>query len=444
VGVRHPRSPSDAIGVCRDRFGIKPLYYRMDGDALLLASEIRQILAATDGARANPVLVRAFLAGDRDTVLEDTFFEGVHSVPPGCWFTVPLNVTVGRLEFQRYWDLDDFKESHPAMDYRTAVDRVGELMTNAVRSHSIADVEVGSLLSGGLDSSTIATLLVRERKSAPTFSFGFRSAAPQFCELPYVDGLVRREGMENHETSFSAEWIAENASRVVNALEEPPLAMPAFAQFRTFELCRRHGTTVILDGQGSDEIFAGYPYHERLLLLDHVRRGRWIRLAHEAKSIARRDSISTPRLLAKAFLEPTLYEVARTVRGSNRWIARDYGDRNGTADRSRTVNARLHHDVKWGTQRSSSATPIRMPCSSPSSPGCPISIVSSSSSPSACRPSSRSAAGRANGFSAISAVPFSQPKSPNGEIGWDSPLRMQSGCVGCYGRECERRSSTPR
>src|SRR5437867_3096321 len=336
---------------CRDRFGIKPLYYRMDGNALLLASEIRQILAATDGARANPRLVRAFLAGNRDTVLEETFFEGVDSVPPGCWFSIPLNTPPRRLEFRQYWDLDNFEESLPAIDYRVAVDRVGELMINAVRSHSVADVKVGSLLSGGLDSSTVATLLVRERKNAPTFSFGFRNVAPQFCELPYVDGLVRKEGFENHETSFSAEWIGENASRVVNALEEPPLAMPAFAQFRTFELCKQHGTTVVLDGQGSDEIFAGYPYHERLLLLDHVRRGRWIRLAHEASSIARRESISTPRLLATAFVQPRLYKVVRTIRGANRWIARECGNRNGTADHSRTVNARLHHDVKWGNAK---------------------------------------------------------------------------------------------
>src|SRR5437867_3033839 len=220
-------------------------------------------------------------------------------------------------------------------------------MINAVRRHSVADVKVGSLLSGGLDSSTVATLLVRERKNAPTFSFGFRNVAPQFCELPYVAGLVRKEGFENHETSFSAEWIADHADRVVTALEEPPLAMPAFAQFRTFELCRQHGTTVILDGQGSDEIFAGYPYHERLLLLERLRRGRIVSFAREASLIAARDSISTPRLVARAFVKPKLYTIAQQIRGRTRWIDAHYGSSNGTGDRSRTVNERLHHDMKW-------------------------------------------------------------------------------------------------
>jgi asparagine synthase (glutamine-hydrolysing) len=339
------------IVASRDRFGIKPLYYHIGDDALLLASEIRQILAAGCSARANRELVHRFLAGDRDTVLDETFFADIHSVPPGCWFELPLHAEVKRLDFKRYWDLDAFHEK-PGTDYRTAVEHVGDLMAESVRSHSVADVRVGSLLSGGLDSSTIAALLVRQRRrdwqSIPTFSFGFRNAAPQYCELPFVDKLVGAEQIENYETSFSADWIGVNADRIVSALEEPPLAIPAFAQFRTFELCRRHDTTVILDGQGSDEIFAGYPYHERFMLLDHLRQGHIAAFAREGAAIGRRDSMSLPTLVARGLVKPELYKVAQAVRGRWRWINREYGGGNGAVDKSRTVNERLHHDVKWG------------------------------------------------------------------------------------------------
>ncbi len=338
------------VVACRDRFGIKPLYYCLHNEGLLLASEIRQILAATGPPRANRRLVRAFLSGDRDTVLEETFFDGIYSVPPGCWFSVPLQRAIAPIAFQRYWDLDDFIESSN-LDYPGAVDRVGQLMTESVRRHSVADVRVGSLLSGGLDSSTIATLLVREQRAAPTFSFGFRSAAPPYCEMPYVDALAAAEHMENHETTFSPEWIGKNAQRVVNSLEEPPLAMPAFAQFRTFELCRQHGTTVILDGQGSDEIFAGYPYHERLLLIEHLRSAHLKEFLRDGSAIAERNGMSTPRLFAKALLKPKLYAIAQTLKGQNRWLHRDYGSANGIADHSRTVNDRLHHDMKWGNAK---------------------------------------------------------------------------------------------
>ncbi len=332
----------------RDRFGIKPLYYFADRDRMLLASEIRQILRVLPAARANRNLLHRFLAGDRDTVLDDTFFEGVLSIPPACWVDIPLTGDLSTFATHRFWDLDSFQESPSPPDYPAAVDTLGQLMSEAVHSHGVADVPVGSLLSGGLDSSTIATLLVRQQKDAATFSFGFRSAAPRYCELPYVDALVRAEGMRNHETTFSPEWIAENAEAVVTSLEEPPLAMPAFAQYRIFELCRQHGTTVVLDGQGSDEIFAGYPYHERLLLLEHLRRGRLASFAREAGAISARDSMSVPRLAARAFVKPKLYEIAQHVRGRTAWINDDYGSRNGMRDRSRTVNQRLHHDVKWG------------------------------------------------------------------------------------------------
>ena len=336
---------------CRDRFGIKPLYYRLTSDRLYLASEIRQILAVSGKARPNATLLRSFLAGDRDTVLDDTFFEGINAVPPGWWFTVPLNSSLQQLDFRAYWNLDDYQEKRPPLDYAAAVARCGELMTASVRTHSHADVRVGSLVSGGLDSTTIGTLLVRQQRDAPTFSFGFRDAAPRFCELPYVDKIVREENMHNYQTTFSADWVAQNATRVVSSLEEPPLAMPAFAQFRTFELCREHDTTVVLDGQGSDEIFAGYTYHERLLLLERLRRGRIPSFVREAASIAARDSLSVPRLVAKAFAAPPAYALAQKMRGRLAWIASGYGGRNGIRDRSRTVNQRLHHDVKWGNAK---------------------------------------------------------------------------------------------
>ena len=349
------------IVASRDRFGIKPLYYKTTGGSLMLASEIRQILAVTNERRANPGLISRFLAGDRDLVLDETFFSDVFSVPPGCWFSIPLDKPVSGVAFCRYWDLDDFHETNEPIDYRASVERVAALMSEAVRSHSVADVRVGSLLSGGLDSSTLTMLLARqagEPSTVPTFSFGFRNDVLQYSELPYVDTLVRKEQLLNYETTFSPDWVGLNAERVVNTLEEPPLAMPAFAQFRTFELCKQNDTTVVLDGQGSDEIFAGYPYHERLLLLDHLRHGRMRKFSAEIDAIGTRDSLSSTRLVAKAFVQPKLYDIAQAVRGRMRWIAPGYGNHRGPIPlnasikrRASLVNRRLHHDVKWGNAK---------------------------------------------------------------------------------------------
>jgi len=148
--------------------------------------------------------------------------------------------------------------------------------------------------------------------------------------------------------------VREHALRVVRTLEEPPLALPALAQYRIFQLCRQHDTTVVLDGQGADEVLAGYPYHQRTLLWDRLRRGRLAAFLRELRAIGRREGRSTVSLLGP-FLVPLL---AGRVRARPAWIAPAYGagadEREAAvarADRGRDgslLNRQLHYDVKWG------------------------------------------------------------------------------------------------
>ena len=345
----------------RDRFGIKPLYWAVDGDRCLLASEIRQILAAR-GSRpqAYAPVVGAFLRGNRYPCLEETFFEGVRSVPPATWFELSLDgAGSSSPEFHTYWRLADSWCADPsAPPYPEARERFESSLVEAVRSHSVADVTVGSLLSGGLDSSILAQILSglarAEGKECPTFSFGYRGRDVPFCELRYVDRLVEQERLENYDTTMDAAWVGENVDRVVRSLEEPPLGIAALAQYRIFELCRQHGTTVVLDGEGADEILAGYSYHQRLLLTDRLRRGRLRAFAGELRAIAARQAQSALSVLDEYFLGPVLRRVKKTAE----WTAPGYGARpdpaellSSRADHSRDdslVNRRLYFDVRWG------------------------------------------------------------------------------------------------
>jgi asparagine synthase (glutamine-hydrolysing) len=346
----------------RDRFGIKPLYWSRDGARLLLASEIKQIRAARGSLRPNAALVSRYLGGRRLPCLEETFFQDVRAVPPGSWCEVPFAEPVGNPGFRRFWDLADFRCDEPEafpLAYRDAVHQLRTLLLEAVASHRVSDVGLGSLLSGGLDSATLVSLLDQlekaEGRRSPTFSFGFREAAPEACELSYVDALVRDAELENHETGFDAAWIGPNAPRVVRALEEPPLALPALAQYRIFELCRERGATVVLDGQGADEILGGYAYHQRELLLDRLLRGRLLEAGREAAAIAARQGCSRLELAGSFFLRPAAARLARTPA----WLVPDYGagthaseleqpDTNGDPSR---LNRRLHFDVKWGNAK---------------------------------------------------------------------------------------------
>src|SRR5437773_12375563 len=175
-------------------------------------------------------------------------------------------------------------------------------MRDTIASHSVADVGLGALLSGGLDSSVIAVRLTEKRRLerllTPTFSFGLRDRDPALCEMPFVDIVAREKKLDNYETTFDADWIVENIDQVLETVEEPPLAMPILAQYRVFQLCRQHDTTVILDGQGSDEIFAGYPYDQRLLVVDRLRRRDWRAMARELRDIARAEERHPFGLLA--------------------------------------------------------------------------------------------------------------------------------------------------
>jgi asparagine synthase (glutamine-hydrolysing) len=347
----------------RDRFGIKPLYWAARGPRLLLASEIRQVLAA-DGEkpRANSSLVARYLRGLRLPCLEETFFEGVRSVPPATWFEVPLDGSaVDTPLFRRYWDLSEHycrDPDHAPEAYGAALDRFRSLLGRAVAAHDAADVGVGSLLSGGLDSSTLVGLqsgiTAARGRPLPTFSFGFPGAPAELDELRHVDAVLERYRLPSHRTSFDAAWVAANAPTVVRALEEPPLSLAAVAQYRVFQLCRAHGATVVLDGQGADEILAGYGYHQRALLVDRLRKGRLRDFLRELRALQRTHAVGALDVARDLVLRPAV----RRLAGRDGVVSPGYGAgepsaemREALRDRGRDpslVNRRLHYDVRWG------------------------------------------------------------------------------------------------
>lgn len=345
--------------VSRDRFGIKPLYWARDGARLLLASEAKQILNARDERpRAHAPVLARWLRGQRLPGLDDTFFAGIRAVPPATWFEVPFDAE-GAPVFRSYWDLAAFSCPDPAraLPYAAAKARLRETLTEVVASQDVADVTVGCLLSGGLDSATLAALLARARppeRKPLTFSFGLRDDPSG--ELPLVDALVAREGWPNHQAGLDAAWLATHAPRAVRALEEPPLSLAALAQYRVFQLCREHGATVVLDGHGADEVMAGYPYHQRTLLFDRARRLRLGDLARETRAIAAAHGAPAWAVL-REMVRPGL---ARRARAAPSWIDPAYGGsdederRAARADRGHDpsrVNRQLYGDVKWGNAK---------------------------------------------------------------------------------------------
>src|SRR5262249_5692680 len=152
----------------------------------------------------------------------ETFFERIRSVPPATWCEIDL-AAPAEPRFQPYWSLADFTADRNSLSYEEAIARAEHLLVRAVATHRQADVKVGALLSGGLDSATLVALAHKESaRKLPTYSLGYRDAAPQHCEMRYVDAMTRRDGIENHEATFDAAWVAANTDRILWTLEEPP------------------------------------------------------------------------------------------------------------------------------------------------------------------------------------------------------------------------------
>jgi asparagine synthase (glutamine-hydrolysing) len=239
--------------LARDRLGIKPLYYALDGDgALYFASEIKALIETRAVApEINYSALPDYLANHAPSG-EETLFRAVKRLLPGH----TLTWRDGRIEIRKYWDLSFARNGHPALSDRGAIEQWTELFRDAVRSHLMADVPLGVFLSGGIDSSAIAAVMSdMAREPVKTFSVGF--AEREANELGYARTVARAFNTDHHEVIVSPEDFFAVMPRLIWH-EDEPLGHPASVPlYFVSELAARH-VKVVLTGEGSDELMAGY------------------------------------------------------------------------------------------------------------------------------------------------------------------------------------------
>jgi asparagine synthase (glutamine-hydrolysing) len=246
------------LWLARDRVGILPLYYYVDATLLAFASEIKALLPALPAARVDTHSLDAYLS-QRAVAAPYTLFEGIRKLPPAHLLRVGER---GIEEPRRYWHFPSQAPLPPSPS--EAVDQVDATLREAVATALVADVPVGAYLSGGVDSSLIVALMsdLRQGDGVKTFSAGFGD--PRYDELPYARQVSQLLGTEHHEVAvtpddFRALW------RRLTWHRDAPISEPAdIAVFRLAELARR-SVTVVLSGEGSDELFGGYPKHRYAL-----------------------------------------------------------------------------------------------------------------------------------------------------------------------------------
>ncbi|BAM88166.1 asparagine synthase [Bradyrhizobium oligotrophicum S58] len=233
----------------RDRFGIKPLFYAVDSGRLLLASEIKALLALGLRPQWN---VDGYL--DAAHALQDgTLFAGIRQVPPGCY----LSATRHGVSVRRYWHDPFASAASPMTDERTTLDEVRDQMSRATRWRLRADVPVASYLSGGIDSMSVLALAAGAANRAPdAFTIAYDDAA--YDESSRAQAFADRLGACFHQVPVSGAALADNFAASLWHSEVACFNPHGTAKFILSKAVREAGYKVVLTGEGADEIFAGY------------------------------------------------------------------------------------------------------------------------------------------------------------------------------------------
>ncbi len=242
-----------ALFCARDRLGVKPFYFQYDGSRFAFASEPRA-LVLTQPARIVPRLaaVRDLLALDWVDHETHTFFEGLRQLPAGHALTVGPD----GLHLRAWWEIDPEAHAHGRPEDWTR--ELADLFTDSVRLRLRADVEVGSCLSGGLDSSAVVTTAGRlASRGLHAFSCAY-DEGPSFDERPWIRAAAEASGAQSHLVvpDGSDFWPVFDALALKQ--DEPTAGPGVYSQWKVMELAHATGLKVLLDGQGGDELLAGY------------------------------------------------------------------------------------------------------------------------------------------------------------------------------------------
>jgi asparagine synthase (glutamine-hydrolysing) len=274
----------------RDRFGEKPFYYHRAPSVLLFASEIKAILASgMVTAEPNPAPIYRFLAYRETDESETTFFKNILSLPPA--HTLLYSPTQDTLLIRRYWDLDPAAEIRCQKDIQYA-ENLLDLLQQSVKIRLRSDVPVGSCLSGGLDSSSIVSL-VSELNGNRQCTFSARFHEPGVDEGDFIRPVVRQFAVTNHAVYPEPQQLIEEASKLAWHQEHPFVGPSIYAQWCVMRLAAQHNVTVLLDGQGADESLAGYLSSQSFHHRDLWTQFRWGSLAKSLWSYTVRGGPTT-------------------------------------------------------------------------------------------------------------------------------------------------------
>ena len=233
----------------RDFFGIKPFYYYIDDDVFMFGSEIKSFLGNPNFKReCNKEMLPLYLSFQY-SALEDSFFKNVYKLKPGCYF----KYRDGKFKLEKYYNLE--LEPYEDRSFDDFKDGIRDLLNDSVEAHKVSDVEVGSFLSSGVDSSLIATISSVNK----TFTVGWDNN--NYSEIDYAKDLSKKIKVKNISKKISKSEYFEKFPMIQYYMDEPLADPSAIALYFVAEIASKH-VKVCLSGEGADEIFGGYNIYQ--------------------------------------------------------------------------------------------------------------------------------------------------------------------------------------
>jgi len=282
----------DTLLLTRDRFGIKPLYYSFSDNNFIFGSEIKFVASFMEELFANEQMVYEYLRFNYLDHSKQTLFKDIFQLEPNSYMIFSKK----GIETKHYWKLGEKKD----IDKK----QIESYLNHSIELRMRSDVEVGSLLSGGIDSSTILGIINNKKYSDKfqTFSAVFNEKA--FSEKQYIDKFEAKNlTLQKHFIYPNVNELIENIDEIIYTQEEPFRSLAVFSQHEIYKyIHQRTNVTVLLNGQGADEIFTGYTGYYYTYLLELLRRFDLKSFKREFKAFQKNRNLSTLLLIKQLII----------------------------------------------------------------------------------------------------------------------------------------------
>jgi asparagine synthase (glutamine-hydrolysing) len=296
--------------LARDPFGIKPLYYAASPGGLAFASEVRTLLELSGlPRRATAQGVYDYLRFALSEHGEGTMYEKLRQLPAAHYVRMGLD-DAHPGEPARYWSAP--LHTRRDLSFKAAAEALRELMLESVRLHLRSDVRVGAALSGGVDSSALVAAVHHLQPSAELHTFTYVADHEPVSDEKWADVIIAGGRVRAHKVRPSSGEMVRDLDELIRVQEEPFASTAIYAQNRVFRLAAEAGIKVTLDGQGADEIFAGYGAFRSARLASLLRQGAWREMARFARASSEFPGYGGRRFLLRAggLLIPQLLQEA--------------------------------------------------------------------------------------------------------------------------------------